>query len=61
MSDNPEDRLRKLGITLPIPAAPVASYVPAVEAAGLLFVSGQLPLDAAGKPTAGKLRPRPRH
>jgi enamine deaminase RidA (YjgF/YER057c/UK114 family) len=55
MSDKPEDRLRELGITLPAPAAPVASYVPSVEAAGLLFISGQLPLDAAGKLTAGKL------
>ena len=55
MSDNPEDRLRELGITLPAPAAPVASYLPAVEAAGLFFISGQLPLDASGKLTAGKL------
>ena len=38
-----EQRLAELGITLPEPAAPVASYVPAVEAAGLLHISGQLP------------------
>jgi enamine deaminase RidA (YjgF/YER057c/UK114 family) len=38
-----EDRLAALGITLPTPAAPVAAYVPAVEACGLLHVSGQLP------------------
>ncbi len=36
-------RLEELGIVLPEPAAPVAAYVPAVEAAGLLHVSGQLP------------------
>jgi enamine deaminase RidA (YjgF/YER057c/UK114 family) len=36
-------RLIELGITLPEPAAPVAAYVPAVEANGLLHVSGQLP------------------
>jgi enamine deaminase RidA (YjgF/YER057c/UK114 family) len=38
-----EDRLAGLGITLPAAAAPVAAYVPAVEACGLLHVSGQLP------------------
>ncbi|HSG33619.1 MAG TPA: RidA family protein [Sphingomonadaceae bacterium] len=36
-------RLAELGITLPEPAAPVAAYVPAVEAGGLLHISGQLP------------------
>ncbi len=38
-----DDRLAELGITLPIAAAPVAAYVPAVEAGGLLHISGQLP------------------
>src|SRR3954465_2633970 len=38
-----EARLAELGLTLPEPAAPVASYVPAVEAGGLLHISGQLP------------------
>lgn len=38
-----EARLAELGITLPQPAAPVAAYVPFVEAGGLLHVSGQLP------------------
>jgi enamine deaminase RidA (YjgF/YER057c/UK114 family) len=38
-----EDRLAELGITLPVAAAPVAAYVPAVEACGLLHISGQLP------------------
>lgn len=38
-----EQRLSELGLTLPQPAAPVASYVPAVEANGLLHISGQLP------------------
>jgi enamine deaminase RidA (YjgF/YER057c/UK114 family) len=39
------DRLAALEIILPEPAAPVAAYVPAVEAAGMLHVSGQLPFD----------------
>ena len=38
----PEDRLATLGITLPKPAAPVAAYVPTVEANGMLYVSGQV-------------------
>lgn len=38
-----EARLAELGITLPEPAAPVASYVPVVVAGGLAHVSGQLP------------------
>lgn len=38
-----EKRLAELGIKLPEPAAPIASYVPAVEYGGLLHVSGQLP------------------
>jgi enamine deaminase RidA (YjgF/YER057c/UK114 family) len=38
-----EARLTELGLTLPAPAAQVASYVPAVEAGGMLYISGQLP------------------
>lgn len=47
-------RLATLGITLPQPAAPVAAYVPAVEAGGLLHISGQLPL-ADGALMTGRL------
>ena len=36
-------KLAELGLTLPEAAAPVAAYVPAVEANGLLHISGQLP------------------
>lgn len=36
-------KLAELGLTLPEPAAPIAAYVPAVEAGGLLHISGQLP------------------
>ncbi len=42
---SPEERLAALGITLPTPAAPVAAYVPTVEANGMLYVSGQLPFN----------------
>jgi enamine deaminase RidA (YjgF/YER057c/UK114 family) len=39
-----EDKLRVMGIELPAAPAPLASYVPAVRAGGLVFTSGQLPL-----------------
>jgi enamine deaminase RidA (YjgF/YER057c/UK114 family) len=41
----PEARLAALGIVLPEPAAPIASYVPSVEANGLIHISGQLPFE----------------
>jgi len=37
-----EDRLTTLGIALPAPARPVASYVPVRRHAGLAFVAGQV-------------------
>ncbi len=42
MNDSISSRLAELGLTLPQAAAPVASYVPAVEANGLLHISGQV-------------------
>jgi enamine deaminase RidA (YjgF/YER057c/UK114 family) len=45
MTDRISARLSELGIALPEPAAPVAAYVPAVEAGGLLHISGQLPFE----------------
>jgi enamine deaminase RidA (YjgF/YER057c/UK114 family) len=37
-----DSRLAELGITLPEPLAPVAAYVPVVEAGGMAYVSGQI-------------------
>ena len=48
------DRLAELGLTLPEAAAPVASYVPAVEANGLLHISGQVS-QADGQLIKGRL------
>ncbi len=39
-----EARLKELGLSLPSPPAPVASYVPTVLSGGHLYVSGQLAL-----------------
>ena len=43
-----EERLAALGVTLPTPNAPVANYVPTVRAGDLLYISGQVSLDAQG-------------
>lgn len=51
---NVDERLAELGLSLPEAAAPVAAYVPAVEANGLLHISGQLPF-ADGALMTGRL------
>lgn len=48
-----DDRVRELGHSLPEAAAPVAAYVPAVAAGGLLYLSGQLPFHE-GKVVTGR-------
>jgi enamine deaminase RidA (YjgF/YER057c/UK114 family) len=55
MSGRVDKRLAELGITLPQPAAAVANYVPFVQAGSLLFVSGQLPLEAGRLVVSGHL------
>ena len=42
-------KLKELGIHLPPPPSPVATYVPAVQTGNLLFVSGVIPM-REGKP-----------
>jgi enamine deaminase RidA (YjgF/YER057c/UK114 family) len=55
MPENPETRLKSLGITLPVPPAPQASYVPTVTVGNLLFISGQISFLPGGEEYAGKL------
>lgn len=50
-----ENRLAELGITLPLPPKPVATYVPAVQAGDLLFLSGVLPFQDGKLALEGKL------
>ena len=38
-----EEKLRQMGLELPEPPKPVASYLPCVRTGNLLFVSGQFP------------------
>ncbi|MCA6226127.1 RidA family protein [Phenylobacterium sp.] len=42
-----ESRLSAAGITLPVPVAPVANYVPFVRSGVLVHISGQVSLDAS--------------
>ena len=41
----PEQRLEALGVQLPPPPRPLASYVPFMRTGNLLFISGQLPFE----------------
>jgi enamine deaminase RidA (YjgF/YER057c/UK114 family) len=51
----PEERLRELGLALPLVAAPVAAYVPAVRAGPLVFTAGQLPFVDGSLAVTGKV------
>jgi enamine deaminase RidA (YjgF/YER057c/UK114 family) len=51
----PEQRLQELGISLPTPPEPMATYVPWRFAGPLLFLSGQGPKNPDGSYSAGRL------
>ena len=50
---DPLARLAELGLELPPVAAPVAAYVPAVQAGDLVLTSGQLPFVDGALPVTG--------
>ena len=50
-----EDRLKQLGLEMPQAPKPVATYVPAVRAGELLFLSGVLPMQNGQLAFTGKL------
>ena len=52
---SPEAKLKELGLQLPTPPTPIASYVPWRRAGQLLYLSGQGPRDDAGKISIGRL------
>lgn len=55
MSGKIAARLEELGIVLPSPPAPVASYVPWVIAGDLVFISGQVTATADGLKYKGRV------
>ena len=52
---DPDERLRALGVELPGPPAPAASYQPWTVAGDLVFTAGQLPLVDGELPRTGRL------
>ena len=52
---NLEARLQELNLVLPDPPKPLGTYVPAVEAGGLLFLSGVLPLKQQQRMWVGRV------
>ena len=55
MSGEVAKRLKTLGLELPVPSAAVANYVPWVITGSLVFVSGQLPMEAGKLAVSGRL------
>lgn len=55
MSETAEDRLAKLGVSLPVPGAPAANYVPYRLSGNLLYTSGQVPMKDGKVAVAGLL------
>ncbi len=55
MAELVEVKLAELGIVLPKPAAPIATYVPYVTTGDLVAISGQLPLLDGKVSVTGKL------
>lgn len=40
-----EEKIKLIGIKLPIPPSPAGSYIPVVKSGNLLYVSGQIPIE----------------
>ena len=50
-----EEALAELGLTIPEPASPVANFVPYVVTGNLVYISGQIPMQAGEIGFVGKL------
>ena len=55
MLNDPEARLRDLGLELPAIPEPAGAYVPATRAGSLLFTAGQLPFEDGELQKTGKV------
>ena len=51
---SPLDKLREYGYELPMPKAPVATYIPVTRTGNIVYVSGQISSDSSGV-SVGKL------
>ena len=50
-----EEKIKSIGIKLPIPPNPAGSYIPVVKSGNLLFVSGQIPMEDGKVAFTGKV------
>ncbi len=57
MAGRIEAKLKELGVTLPVPMAPIANYVPFVITGDLVIISGQIPAVDGKIVTTGKVGP----
>jgi enamine deaminase RidA (YjgF/YER057c/UK114 family) len=55
MSGTVEARLKALGLELPVPAAPIANYVPFTRSGSIVVISGQIPFRDGKMHHVGKL------
>jgi enamine deaminase RidA (YjgF/YER057c/UK114 family) len=55
MDETIESRLARMGVALPVAAAPAANYLPYARHGDILYISGQLPIAAHGVGWRGKL------
>jgi enamine deaminase RidA (YjgF/YER057c/UK114 family) len=51
----PEQRLKELGIKLPVPPEPFGTYVEAVQTGNLLFLTGMLPTEGRAAKFIGRV------
>ncbi|MBS3923261.1 MAG: RidA family protein [Nitrosarchaeum sp.] len=50
-----EERIKSIGISIPVPPTPAGSYIPLVKTGNLLYVSGQIPLQDGKVAFTGKV------
>lgn len=50
-----DEKIKSLGINLPIPPSPAGSYIPVVRSGDLLYVSGQIPMEDGKVAFTGKV------
>ncbi len=55
MAGQIEAKLKSMGVTLPVPPAPAATYQPTVESRGMLYISGQVSIEPSGTKFIGKV------
>lgn len=50
-----EEKIKSIGVKLPIPPNPAGSYIPVVKSGNLVFVSGQIPMEDGKVTFTGKV------